>query len=218
MKIRYYGHAMFGLTADGTTIVLDPFNDDVGYPMPDVEPDAVVTSHEHSDHGSVSTVKGRPKVLSGLAEGGKTWAALDARVEPMRVFGVPTYHDAEQGRARGKNAVTVIEVEGLRLAHLGDLGHVLTPEQVRAIGRLDVLMVPVGGHFTIGPAEADQVVAQLSPRVVIPMHFKTQFNASWPIGTLDEFLKGKTAVKRVGPVATITPAALPAEQEIWVLG
>lgn len=217
MEIRYYGHAMFGLTADGTTIVIDPFNDDVGYPRPDVEPDAVVTSHEHSDHGSVDLIRGRPKVLRGLAQEGRTWAALDAHVGPMRVFGVPTYHDAMQGRARGKNAVAVLEAEGLRVAHLGDLGHVLTPEQVRAIGAVDVLMIPVGGHFTIGPAEADRVIAQLKPRVVIPMHFKTEVNPGWPIGTLEDFLKDKEAVKRVGTTITVTRAALPTEQEIWVL-
>lgn len=217
MEIRYFGHAMFGLSAGGTTIVIDPFNDEVGYPVPDVEPDAVVTSHEHSDHSSVDLLRGSPKVLRGLADGGKTWAALDERVGPMRVTGVPTYHDTEQGRARGKNAVAVIDVEGLRLAHLGDLGHVLTPEQVGAIGPVDILMVPVGGHFTIGPAEADQVIAQLKPRVVIPMHFRTEANATWPIGELEGFLQGKAVVKRLDAAVTVTRAALPVEQEIWVL-
>ncbi|MDI6771252.1 MAG: MBL fold metallo-hydrolase [bacterium] len=217
MEIRYYGHAMFGLTAQGTTIVIDPFNDDVGYPRPNVEPDAVVTSHEHSDHSSVDLVRGRPKVLRGLADEGRTWAALDARVGPMHITGVPTYHDTEQGRARGKNAVAVIEVEGLRVAHLGDLGHVLTPEQARAIGPVDVLMVPVGGHFTIGPAEADRVIAQLNPRVVIPMHFKTRVTASWPIRDLEEFLGKRTGVKRVGTSVTITAGGLPGDQEIWIM-
>lgn len=217
MEIRYYGHAMFGLTADGTTIVIDPFNDDVGYPRPDLEPNAVVTSHEHSDHGSVDLIRGRPRVLRGLSDGGKAWAALDAHVGPMHIMSVPTYHDAEQGRARGKNAVAVIEAEGMRIAHLGDLGHVLTPQQVSAIGPVDVLMVPVGGHFTIGPAEADQVIAQLKPRVVIPMHYRTEANASWPIRTLDHFLQGKKDVKRMGPAVIIAPSTLPAEQEIWVL-
>lgn len=217
MEIRFYGHAMFGLTAGGTTIVIDPFNDDVGYPRPDVEPDAVVTSHEHSDHGSVELIRGRPRVLRGLADEGRTWAALDARVGPVHITGVPTYHDTEQGRARGKNAVAVIEVEGLRIAHLGDLGHVLTPQQVSAIGQVDVLMIPVGGHFTIGPAQADQVIAQLKPRVVIPMHYKTAVNDSWPIRRLDDFLQGKADVKRVGATVTITHAALPVEQEVWVL-
>jgi L-ascorbate metabolism protein UlaG (beta-lactamase superfamily) len=129
---------------------------------------------------------------------------------------VPTYHDNEQGKARGKNTITIYEVEGLRVVHLGDLGHLLSAEQVKVIGAVDVLIIPVGGFYTIGPAEADQIIAQLKPKVVIPMHFKTKVNESWPIGTLDDYLKGKTA-KKLGASATITKAALPAKQEIWAL-
>lgn len=217
MELRYFGHAMFSLSAGGATIVIDPFNDDLGYPKPDVAPDAVVISHEHSDHNNVGLVRGRPKVLRGLAEDGKTWATLDARVGPMRIVGVPAYHDGEEGRARGKNTVTVIEVEGMRVVHLGDLGHLLSQEQRRAIGAVDVLLIPVGGHFTIGPAEADQVVAQLTTRVVIPMHYKTEVNAGWPIGTLEAFLTGKVGVKRVGTSITLTAAGLPAAQETWAM-
>ena len=157
----------------------------------------------------------RSRVVRGLAQEGKAWAKVDERIGSVHITGVATYHDAEQGAARGKNTVTIYEVEGLRVVHLGDLGHLLTDEQVRAVGKVDVLMIPVGGHYTIGPAEADQVIAQLTPRVVIPMHFKTGVNASWPIGTIDDFLKGKAGVKRVGASITITPQSLPKTQEIW---
>ncbi|MDR7484355.1 MAG: MBL fold metallo-hydrolase [Armatimonadota bacterium] len=217
MELRHCGHSMFCLSSGGVTIAIDPFNDDIGHPKPTVTPDAVVVSHEHFDHNNVTLCGGRPRVIRGLAQEGKAWAKLDERVGPVRIIGVPTYHDTEQGAARGKNTVTIYEVEGLRLVHLGDLGHVLTDEQVRAIGKVDVLMVPVGGYYTIGPAEADQVIDQLQPRVAIPMHFKTQANASWPIGTLDDYLKGKTGVKRVGSSVTITPSSLPARREIWAL-
>ncbi|MGQ0570224.1 MAG: MBL fold metallo-hydrolase [Armatimonadota bacterium] len=217
MELRYYGHSMFGLTSGGVTIVIDPFNDDIGHPKPSVTPDAVVISHEHFDHNNVGLVQGSPEIVRGLAQEGKEWAKVDARVGSVRITGVPTYHDGEQGSARGKSTVTIFEVEGMRIVHLGDLGHPLSDEQVRSIGKVDVLMIPVGGHYTIGPAEADQVIARLKPRIVIPMHFKTQVNASWPIGTLDDFLTGKTAVKRVGASATVAPAALPARQEIWAL-
>ncbi len=216
MELRYCGHATFCLTSGGTTIVIDPFNDDIGYPKPQVSPAAVVISHEHFDHNNVGLVQGKPKVLRGLADEGKNWAKLDERVGPFHVTGVPTYHDNEQGKARGKSTVTIYEVEGMRVVHLGDLGHLLSDEQVRAIGAVDVLMIPVGGFYTIGPAEADQVMAQLKPKVVIPMHFKTKVNESWPIGTLDDYLKGKTA-KKLGASATISKAALPAKQEIWAL-
>jgi L-ascorbate metabolism protein UlaG (beta-lactamase superfamily) len=217
VDVNYCGHATFCLTSGGTTITIDPFNDDIGYPRPQVSPAAVVISHEHFDHNNVGLVGGKPKVVRGLANEGKDWARVDERIGPFHVTGVgTTYHDDEQGKARGKNTVTVVEVEGLRLVHLGDLGHVLTDEQVRAIGTVDVLFVPVGGFYTIGPAEADRVIGQLKPRVVIPMHFKTKVNESWPIGTLDDYLMGKTA-KRVGASATITKAGLPARQELWVL-
>lgn len=217
MELRYCGHSTFCLTSGGKTITIDPFNDDIGHPKPDVAPDAVVISHEHFDHNNVGLIKGSPKVIRGLANEGKTWATLDEQVGSVRIKSVPTYHDAEQGAARGKNAVTIYEAEGLRVVHLGDLGHLLTDEQVRAIGKVDVLMIPVGGHYTIGPAEADTVIGQLKPRIVIPMHFKTKVNEGWPIGTLDDYVKGKPKVKRPGSAATITVGALPDTMEIWAL-
>jgi L-ascorbate metabolism protein UlaG (beta-lactamase superfamily) len=217
MELRYHLHSMFSLTADGTTIVIDPWNDDIGHPKPRLAPDAIVVSHEHFDHNNVPLCGGTPRVIRCLAEEGKTWAKVDERVGPVRITGIGTYHDTEQGRARGKNTVTIFETEGLRLVHLGDLGHVLSDEQVRAIGRADVLLVPVGGHYTIGPAEAEAVVEQLAPKVVIPMHFKTDANASWPIGTADDFVKGRPGVKRKGPSVTVSAATLPASREIWLL-
>lgn len=217
MEIRYYLHSMFGLSSGGTTIVIDPWNDDIGHPKVNVSPDAVVISHEHFDHTNVPLCGGSPRVVRCLKNEGNEWAALDERVGPFRVTGVPTYHDAEQGKARGKNMVTIFETEGLRVVHLGDLGHPLSPEQVRAIGKVDLLMIPVGGHYTIGPAEADGVIAQVNPRVVVPMHFKTRANASWPIGTLDDFMKGRAGAKRRGATITVTPQSLPAAREIWAL-
>lgn len=215
MELRFFGHSMFAFSSGGTTIVIDPWNADLGYPAPNVAPDAIVVSHEHFDHSNVQLCQGSPSVVRCLADEGKAWAPVDTQVGPVRITGVASYHDTEQGAARGKNTITIYEAEGLRLVHLGDLGHVLTDEQKRAIGHVDVLMIPVGGHFTIGPAEADRVIEQLKPRVVIPMHFKTEVNASWPIGTLADYLKGKTGVRRVGPVLTITAASLPQSREIW---
>jgi len=217
MKLAYYGHAAFVLESDGTSILIDPFNDQVGYPFPDVRPTAVVVSHEHFDHSYVQVAKGSPKVIRGLRDGGKEWADVRERVGPVAISTIRTYHDATQGSERGKNAAFLFEAEGLRIMHAGDLGHTLSPEQLRGAGRVDVLMIPVGGHYTIGPKEADAVIGQLRPRIVIPMHFKTEVNKDWPIATPDEFLKGKPRVKQAGKTATLTATALPAEQEIWVL-
>lgn len=217
MKLAYYGHSTFVLESNGTSILIDPFNDQVGYPFPDVRPTAVVVSHEHSDHSYVQVAKGSPKVIRGLRDGGKEWADVRERVGPVAISTIRTYHDATQGSERGKNAAFLFEAEGLRIMHAGDLGHTLSPEQLRGAGRVDVLMIPVGGHYTIGPKEADAVIGQLRPRIVIPMHFKTEVNKEWPIATPDEFLNGKPRVKQAGKTATLTATALPAEQEIWVL-
>lgn len=218
MELTYYGHAMFLLkAADGTTILIDPFDEKVGYPMPEVAPTAVTASHEHSDHNHVQMAKGNPKVIRGLAEGGKAWAKVEERVGPVRITTVPTFHDASGGSERGRNAVFIFEVDGLRVAHAGDLGHALDADQTRAIGRPDVLMIPVGGYYTIGPKEADAVIAALNPRVVIPMHYKTEVNSGWPIGALDDFAGGKAKLSRQGHTVSLSPETLPPEVVVWVL-
>lgn len=213
----YFGHATFLLASDGTTVLCDPFNDQVGYPFPDVSPTAVTISHEHFDHNHVQVARGSPKVIRGLREGGKDWAEVTVTVGPLAFSTVRTYHDASQGSERGKNAMFIIAGEGLRLVHCGDLGHTLSQDQVGALGRVDALLIPVGGYYTIGPKEADVVVGQLQPRLVIPMHYKTEVNKDWPIGPVDDFLRGKERVRRQGRSVEITPAALPKDQEVWVL-
>jgi len=217
VELTYYGHACFLLSAaDGTSILIDPFNTECGYPIPDVAPTAVTVSHEHFDHNHVAMAKGSPTVIRGLAPGGD-WARVNTAVGEVRITTVPTYHDASRGAERGRNAVFIYEVEGMRVVHLGDLGHTLDADQAGAIGRPDVLMVPVGGHYTIGPEEATQVVEQLAPRLVIPMHYKTPATAGWPIGPVDPFLSGKPNVAHRGHTVTIRPADLPPQRAVWVL-
>lgn len=217
MKLTYHGHACFTLEADGTTMLIDPFNDTCGYPMPDVKPTAVVISHEHFDHNYVQMAKGSPKVIRGLKEGGKDWAQVKETVGPVSVATVRTYHDPTEGSQRGRNVMLIFDSGGIRLVHTGDLGHPLSPEHVKALGKVDVLLVPVGGFYTIGPKDADAVIDQLKPKVVVPMHYKTSKTESWPIGSVDEFLKGKSGVKHVGKTASFEALALPKDQEIWVL-
>lgn len=218
MKLTYYGHASFLLEADGTSILIDPFNEQVGYPFPNVAPAAVAISHDHFDHQHVQVAKGSPRVIRGLKSGGKDWADVKEQIGSVRLTTVRTYHDTSQGAERGKNAMLVFDVEGMRVVHAGDLGHTLSQDQVTTLGRVDVLIIPVGGYYTVGPKEADVVIGQLRPKVVIPMHYKTEFNKDWPIGTVDDFLRGKAKVKKLDRSATLTPAALPKEPEIWVLG
>jgi len=217
VQLTYFGHATFLLEADGTSILIDPFNEKVGYPFPDVSPRAIAISHEHFDHTYVQMAKGSPKIIRALRDGGKDWADVRERIGSISLTTVPTYHDTSQGSDRGKNAMLVFEAEGLRLVHGGDLGHTLSADHMKALGRVDALLLPVGGHYTIGPNEAGVVVGQLHPRVVIPMHYKTEVNQDWPITSVDVFTAGKPRVKQQGHSVTLTAAALPAETEIWVL-
>lgn len=217
MKLTYYGHASFLLESDGTSILIDPFNEQVGYPFPTVSPTAVVVSHDHFDHSHIQVAKGSPRIIRGLKSGGKDWETVEERVGPITLSIVRTYHDPSQGSERGRNAMFKFEGEGLRVVHSGDLGHTLSEDQAKAVGRVDVLMIPVGGYYTIGPKEAEAVAGQLRPRVVIPMHYKTDVNKDWPIGTVDDFLQGKERVKRQERSVTLSAATLPKDQEIWIL-
>ncbi len=217
MKLTYFGHSAYLVESDGTSVLIDPFNEKVGYPFPNVTPTAVTISHEHFDHNHLQVAKGSPKVIRGLRDDGKSWAEPKERVGPIALSTVRTYHDTSQGGERGKNAMFLFEAEGLRLLHTGDLGHTLSQDQAKDVGRVDVLCIPIGGYYTIGPKEADVVIGQLNPRIVIPMHYKTDVNKDWPIGTVDQFLEGKDRVRRQGRTVTLTPATLPNVREIWVL-
>jgi len=182
-----------------------------------VVPDVVTVSHEHVDHNQVDKVAGKPLVLRGLVEGGRDFARIDQTVRGVRVFAVPTFHDEQQGGQRGKNAVFVFEFDGLRVAHLGDLGQPLSEAQVKQIGPVDVIMIPVGGKFTIFGAEADQVVAQLRPRLlVIPMHFKTAAAGFLPYSA-EDFAVGKSGVARAAGNAFILDLSRPPAALEYVL-
>jgi len=214
MELTYLGHSSFMVTANnGTRFQFDPY-DPGGYDGAlnfSVNPDPVafaIVSHDHPDHNGVHTLPGNPKVIKGAGE---------HRADGLVFHGVACWHDTSHGADRGPNTIFAVTVDGIRLCHLGDLGHLLSSDLVAAIGAVDVLLVPVGGHFTIGPAEADQVIAALAPRVVVPMHFKHP-RVNFPIGTLDDFLAGKKSVKRLGGSSvSLSPSALPTAREYWLL-
>lgn len=220
LVIRWYGQAFFLLTSSaGTRIAVDPFGA-IGFPMPaDVQADAVTISHEHQDHNNAGLVKGSPEVVRGLVEGGKDWNRIDQKVKGVRLYTLASFHDGEQGARRGRNAIFVFEVDGLRLAHLGDLGTLLSPEQLQQMGPIDVLFIPVGdGPFTIGPEEATKVMEQVRPRVTIPMHYKTPARPQWPGKDEKEFVAGKPNVRRLGGhTLRISRGTLPAAPEIVVM-
>lgn len=218
MQLRWYGQSTFTLTTPGgVKILMDPMGPETGYGLSPIEGINVVTvSHEHFDHNNIALATGSPTVLRGLEAGG--WATIRETIGDVAIRNVATYHDESSGAERGLNSIFVFEVGGMHLVHLGDLGHVLSADQVAAIGPVDILMIPVGGVFTIDAGAATRVMEQLSPPVIIPMHYKTaDLSPGLPLAPVDNFLSGKQ-VQRVGSnTITIAAEALPEAPTVMVL-
>ncbi len=211
MKIKWLGHAAFLITSEsGTKVVCDPYNvgGGIDYSPIDLPADVVTVSHQHGDHNNVAGVKGSPAVVD--TPGGKTVKGVD-------FYGVSTFHDRSGGKERGNNIIFCFAIDGVRVCHLGDLGHVLESGQVTEIGSVDVALVPVGGFYTIDAKEAAKVCDQLKPKMVIPMHFKVN-KCGYPIGGVEEFLRNRRKVKRSGGTEVeIKKESLPTESETVVL-
>lgn len=172
IKIIWLGHSCFKIEYGGHSIVLDPYENVDGYPELSVSAGAVHASHGHDDHGCIQAVTLEKE------EGNS----------PFKLTEIPCFHDSEGGALRGTNLITVIEVAGKRIAHFGDLGHMLSGEQIAAVGRCDVIMLPVGGFYTIDARGARQVVEDTDPTVVIPMHYRNGKYGFDVIAEVDEFL------------------------------
>jgi L-ascorbate metabolism protein UlaG (beta-lactamase superfamily) len=225
LELRYYGHSFFQLTTTaGVKIVFDPHAISE-YGAPPLSPDIVVMSHSHNDHNRKEVLANADskdlKAFLGVVPKGKTgeWAKIDETVKGIRVRNIPTYHDTEEGAKRGKNSIFVVEADGLKFVHLGDLGHELTEEQAKEIGPVDVLMIPVGGIYTINGDTAKHVVSQLKPRLfVIPMHYGTKVYTDLP--PPDEFLDGQKNVRNLGDgnLLEIPPDLKPEKPTVVVMG
>jgi L-ascorbate metabolism protein UlaG (beta-lactamase superfamily) len=207
LKLRWYGHSFFQLTTTaGTRVVFDPHAISEYGATGVVSADIVVMSHDHNDHNRKEVLANADskelKAFPGVVPKGKTgtdWAKIDATVKDVKIRNVPTYHDEEEGAKRGKNSVFIVEADGLKFVHLGDLGTELTEELVKAIGPVDVLMIPVGGIYTINGETAKKVVSQLKPRLfIIPMHYGTKVYTD--VQPPDEFLDGQKNVRNLGEV------------------
>ena len=180
MKIQYLGHACFRLISDlGTAVICDPYKSDmVGFAMPKVSCDVVTISHNHGDHAAVDEVKGNPPLL----EKEVSLAADDVAIQSIHSF-----HDDKKGKLRGDNYVFCFLVDGLKIVHMGDIG-CLDEELAKKISGCDVLLLPVGGFFTVDAVGAKWYVDKVQPRVVVPMHYKTSEH-SFNIATVEEFVK-----------------------------
>lgn len=166
MRIKWLGHSCFKISSkSGIRIVTDPFDDNLGYRIPSVETDIVTVSHGHYDHNFVDCLNGDFEVIDKVG---------DFNVKGIPIRGIHTFHDEEEGAKRGNNIVYTYTVDDIKICHLGDLGHLLTPSQLGMIGDVDVLLIPVGGVYTIAAEQAAEVIKQLKPAVVVPMHYKTK--------------------------------------------
>ena len=207
MKIRWIGHASFQIeTSKGLRIRTDPYDASMGLPLSNLPADVVTVSHEHFDHNAVSTIPGKPIVLRG---------AVTQTVKDAAFKTIATFHDEAKGAKRGSNNIFLITADGLTLAHLGDLGHVLSKDQLCQLGHVDILCIPVGGTYTLDAKAATEVAAATNAKIAIPMHFKTP-PISLPIATVDAFLAGKLNVRRLDELE-VTADTLPPDAEIVVL-
>lgn len=178
--MKWLGHACFLLTsAKGVRVLIDPFNEKVGYPLPEVEADIVTISHGHGDHSHTAAVRGNSLVVERPGH---------VTVRGVEISGIVSYHDHDFGSLRGKNIIFNYRLDGLSVCHLGDLGHLLNRPHLEQIGEVDLLLVPVGGRYTIDAAEALEVVRQINPAVTIPMHFRTAAGGA-ALDPVDRFLE-----------------------------
>lgn len=213
MEITHLGHSSFKLRGKNTTLVTDPYLEEaVGLKFPrHTAADIVTVSHDHTDHNAVNIIEGSPFVVRGPGE---------YEVKGVSIVGTQVYHDAEKGVKRGLNTIYRIEVDGVSIVHLGDLGHMLTAEEIEKLDGVDVLLVPVGGSFTIDAATAASLVNEIEPSIVIPMHYG-QPEAGGKIKELapvTAFLKemGKEDVARQ-PKLSVSHDKLPEEMQVVVL-
>jgi len=178
-EITWLGHACFRLKSKDAVIITDPYDKGLGLGTLNQRADIVTISHEHSHHNTLTGIKGEPFVIRGPGE---------YEIKGVFVTGVWSYADNEEGKQLGRNNIFLFHLDDLVVCHLGALGHTLNSHQLEALGDVDVVMVPVGGHTALSATKASEVISQLEPKIVIPMHYNTG-RESPDLDTLDKFMK-----------------------------
>jgi L-ascorbate metabolism protein UlaG (beta-lactamase superfamily) len=208
MEITWLGHSCFLVRGKEKTIITDPCHPDLGYRLGEPEADIVTSSHFHPGHNYIEGVADEPKQIKSPGE---------YEMGGIFITGIPTFHDDKKGELRGKNTIYVIEMDGITLCHLGDLGHPLGPQLVEEIGDVDILLLPAGEVSTILIDTAVEIVRQLEPHIVIPMHYKTEaFTGN--LSPVDNFLdKMRIRELEAKPKLSITSSSLPTPTQIIVL-
>ena len=207
MKMQWLGQASFHIvTDDGVAIRTDPYDSSLGFELSALPADIVTISHEHYDHAAFDTVPGDPVLVRGPGE---------HQVRGITFRGLESFHDDRGGLERGTNTIFTFSADGVVICHLGDLGQLLTSEQIRSIGPVDVLCVPVGGTYTLGAAGATAVMDQLGPRLTVPMHYRVN-GLRLPIDGVSPFLRGKANV-HTHVALDLARDSLPREPAVVVL-
>jgi L-ascorbate metabolism protein UlaG (beta-lactamase superfamily) len=221
INLTWFGQSTFLMrTGDGIKVLMDPVNPNMIKVELTEAIDLVTVSHEHPDHNYVALAKGNPTIIHGLS--GFEFAEFDTVFDGIHIRTVGSFHDNQGGSRRGKNAIFIFEMPGLKVVHLGDLGHVLNDSQVSAVGATDILMIPVGGGPTIDLQSSVEVIKQLKPRVVIPMHYLPA-NApagGFRLGTVEDFIKvvgSSFDVIYSGHSETFIAGKLPSKTTIMVM-
>lgn len=221
MEIRWLGHSCFLIKGKEKTIITDPCHPDLGYSLGEPEADIVTVSHSHLGHSYIEGIANKPKQIKGPGE---------YEIGGTFITGIATFHDSEKGKVRGKNTIYLIEMDGITLCHLGDLGHPLTSQLVEELGVVDILFLPVGEVSTVSVDIATEIVRQLNPRIVTPMHYKTEAltppkisgssedSLAANLEPVDKFL-GKMGIREpeVKTKLSITQSSLPANTQVVIL-
>lgn len=211
MDIAYYGHSCFRIRGSQGTVVTDPFSSATGsYAPPTVAADICTVSHDHAGHNNTSVVLGNPYIITGPGE---------YEVSGIFVYGWPSYHDSQEGEIRGRNTIYSFEIDGLNIAHLGDLGHVPDKGLLEGIGDVHVLLIPVGGDVTLTAAMASDVISLIEPHLVVPMHYFTAaYSGPAHLDPVSKFMK-EMGAKHMQPETSlrVSSSSLPDETRIVVL-
>lgn len=200
MDVTWIGHGCFRLRGRSAVAVTDPYPPSLGVKLPRLEANLVTVSHEHPNHANAGAIHGNPFVISGPGE---------YEVAGVSVIGIPTFHDTADGAEHGRNTVYLLEVDDVRVCHLGDLGHRLIDDTLERIGTVDVLLVPVGGRHSLNGAAAAEVVRQIEPRNVIPMHYAVP-GVKLELESAERFLK-ELGAETVEPLTRFSIQATSAE-------
>ena len=210
IRVRWHGHSCFEVSGDEVTVVTDPHDGrSIGIQAPKVRADVVLVSHDHFDHTAVKVVsKPESRIITDPSP---------VKIGGLKIRGIETFHDVSEGESRGGNIAFKFILEDVSFCHLGDLGHVLTPKQAKAIGRVDVLFIPVGGVFTIDAAAAWRVIEMVKPAIIVPMHYRVG-GLSLSINDISPFLEGADpdCVIKVGNIVEFSKADLDDEQLVWI--